>query len=51
MKRNDDKYIKLLTALLMVAILAACISVRYVVLRYAPCSMFTVAEAPVRCVK
>lgn len=51
MRKDDDKLIKVLAALIIVGILAASIAARWAVLTYAPCGMFTVAEAPVRCLK
>lgn len=48
MNRNDNTRILIV---MMAVILLAVLAVRYVILSYTPCSFFTVAEAPVRCVK
>lgn len=50
-KQNDDRQVKILAALILVAMFAALLAVRWAILTYTPCSVFTVAEAPVRCLK
>lgn len=50
MRRNPHDDTRIVLVMFLVILLTVFVF-RYLVLTYTPCSMFTLAEAPVRCVK